>query len=683
MQLIGPHPFDLDAQQRQITRIGTLFPSQDALYTQLPGVHAWQRMGFRDQLNTRRAEAARPPLSPQEEEDLFSESVDLIFEPDCILIRPNPERMDLAFEGDELLQQLVSKRRIKFLSVGDHRVRDAIKQRGECWRLSAIPKTREAKKQWVNNSKVAIRGLPIYYYNRLTGTRWLTFQEFEGLGLLPPVGLARHLQEIADHAICRNRLGRPEVDFFAADMRQFGSRHFSGVAFEKLPLEALRREFATLRDHFSSAVHEAFRRDDCANKAWAERMLGTLFLDGSETQTEQLLGGLSPEFFMQIEWLPGGRFEEGEFLFDPIFEEAEHAPQDEELQYLCDPRAKGIIFNLIREYGDLDYINVGRVPESLSLERPQTRGRRGVFLTEFKSGSLPHPIKRFMRLQKWGVWEHLDEGKDLLQSIQQSDDYTDYWLDRRLGCRQLCMNLPDRVVMRRLSETYLGSNDRYRTESIRTTYFERDYLEGIATDKLPAEKYEKPGYALALARLLGQAAAPSMIVGRSLELGRQPVFDDGDEVVREGADGLPGEILVGDHSGAFGEYLSPLETFASHYARPINKRDKFLPNPREFARIYLEAFCAQFLHIQGDYRKRRRAFDKLFRHCRYDRGGSFAFRWECTLKRLDNTDLETVVAAIRKHIWVLNLGKPEAAVLPAEPPAAPRLPAAGLSSSSC
>ena len=90
---------------------------------------------------------------------------------------------------------------------------------------------------------------------------------------------------------------------------------------------------------------------------------------------------------MQIEWLPGGRFEEGEFLFDSIFDEAASQPEDAELQRLCDPRAKGIIFNLIREYGDLDYVNVGCVPESLSLDRPQKQGRRGVYLAELRSRS--------------------------------------------------------------------------------------------------------------------------------------------------------------------------------------------------------------------------------------------------------------------------------------------------------
>jgi hypothetical protein len=666
LELIGPHPFARDKQGRQITRIGTLFPQYGALWTQLPGVHALQRLGFIDRVNAERARNALPPLSLEEEEKLSAESVDLIFEADHILIRPDPERMDLACAADELLQGLVSKRQVKFLSVTDRRVREAIKHRGECWRLSSIPRTREAKERMVFGSKVGIHGLPIYFYNRLTGTRWLTCHEFANLGKLDDASLARHLREIADHAMLRNRLGRPEVDFFASDLRRFGARQFAGVVYERLSPEQLRAKFEELRTHFISAVHEAFRTDDCHNKAWCERILSTLFLEGSETQTEQILSGLSPEFFLQIEWLPGGRFEEGEFLFDSIFDEAANHPEDAELQRLCDVRAKGIIFNLIREYGDLDYVNVGCVPESLSLDRPQKEGRRGVYIAEFRSRTEHAAIKRFIRLQKWGVWEHLEEGKDLLRSTKESDDYTDYWLDRRLGCRQLGMNLPPRVAMRRLSEVYNGANAAFRGETIRTIYFEREYLSGVATDKLPLEKYVRPGYGLKLAALLGRAAASSIIVGRALAAGTRPVFDDGDEVVREGEDGLPAEIMVGDHSGAFGEYRLPLEASVVHYARPVNLRDKVVPDPQGFANAYLEAFREQFIHIQGDYRKRRRAFDTLFKHCKYDAGGSFAFRWECVLRRLDQTDPHALVDAIRQHIWVLNR-EPAKAAVPAPP----------------
>jgi hypothetical protein len=653
LQVIGPHPFARNDRGGQVIRIGTLFPERRCLYTCPPGVHAWQRAGFIEHLNTQRGVDRLPPLSTEEEQAIAANSVDLVFDAEQILIRPDPERMELAFAADELLQTLVSKRQVRFLTVADVRVREAIKRRGECWRLSAIPKGLEAKARLVFGSKVSIHGLPIYFYNRLTGTRWLTLQQFEDLGALNDKELGRHLAEIAEHSMRRNRLDRPELDFFAADLHSFGARDFQGVPFDTLPSDALRARYQELLQRFRSAVHESFRKDDCSNKAWSERMISSLFLEGNETQSEQLLSGLSPEFFLQLEWLAGGRFEEGEFLPDPVFEEAKAHPEDPELQRLCDPRAKEIIFNLIRDYGDLDYINIGCVPESLSLDRPQKDGRRAVFLAEFRTRSEPAPLRRFFRLQKWGVWEHLDEGKSLLQSIQESDEYTDYWLDRRLGCRQLGMNLCRRVFMRRLNEIYGGKREGLRGQIIRTTYFEREYVPGIATDKVPLDRYTRPGYALKLASLLGRAAAGSLIVGRSFDATR-PAFDDGDEVVREGEDGLPSEILVGDHSGAFTEYQLPLETFAADYARPVNRRETILPDAQAFAQAYLAALREQFLHIQGDYRKRRRAFDNLFAHCKYDTAGSFAYRWECVLKRLDKTDVDKLLGVISSHLKALK-----------------------------
>jgi hypothetical protein len=623
------------------------------LYTQAPGVHAWQRVNFIDRVNTQRATAALPLLIPEEEQALAADSVDLIFEADHILIRPDPERMELAFAADDLLQTMVSKRRVKFLSVSDSRVREAIKRRGEYWRLSSIPKSRETRQRLVLGSKVRILGLPIYFYNQLTGTRWLTCAEFAQLGTLDPASLARHLQEIAEHSNRHNRLGRLELDFFAADPHCFGARDMAGKLFEEMPHERVLAEFADLKARFQAAVPQPLRKDDPGNKSWSERMVLTLFLEGNEAETEQLLSGLSPEFFLQIEWLAGGRFEGGEFLLDPVFEEALCHPEDAELQRLSDARAKDIIFNFIRDYGDLEYINLGRVPESLSLDRPQTEGRRGVFIAEFKAQGEPLELRRFLRLQKWGVWEHLDEGKGLLQAIQESDEYTDYWLDRRLGCRQLGMNLCRRFFMRRLTEAYRGENDLFYGQTIRSTYFEREYLSGIATDKLPLERYSRPGYALKLATLIGQAAAAGIIVGRSFDSAR-PAFDDGDEIVREGDDGLPSEVLVGDHSGAFTEYRKPLVAFAADYARPVNLREAVVPDPCAFAQAYLAAFRSHFLHTQGDYRKRRRAFDTLFKHCRYDTGGSFAYRWERVLGRLDQTDCDQLLEAIRAHIRVLK-----------------------------
>ena len=197
LQLLGPHPFEIDQQSGQRAAIGTIFPSARALYTRPPQLHAYQRLGFIDYINEQRASQNLPrDLQQEQEDELCTESVDLIFEPDAILIRPDPDRMDLAFAADELLQELASKRQIKFLKVNDGRVRDAIKARGECWRLSSLPRTSEERRELVFNSKVAIQGLPLYFYNRLTGTRWLTVQTFSELANLDDKRSRRTLMKL-------------------------------------------------------------------------------------------------------------------------------------------------------------------------------------------------------------------------------------------------------------------------------------------------------------------------------------------------------------------------------------------------------------------------------------------------------------------------------------------------------
>jgi hypothetical protein len=78
LQLIGPHPFERDDQGLQKVRIGTLFLGHNALYTLPPGVHAWQRSSFIESINRQRAGNRLGPLGLDEEEQICSNSVDLI-----------------------------------------------------------------------------------------------------------------------------------------------------------------------------------------------------------------------------------------------------------------------------------------------------------------------------------------------------------------------------------------------------------------------------------------------------------------------------------------------------------------------------------------------------------------------------------------------------------------------------
>ncbi|MCH5373466.1 MAG: hypothetical protein JJ992_05785, partial [Planctomycetes bacterium] len=83
-------------------------------------------------------------------------------------------------------------------------------------------------------------------------------------------------------------------------------------------------------------------------------------------------------------------------------------------------------------------------------------------------------LLKIVRLQKWGVGERLDDGKDLLRAVMETEEYMDYVLDRRLGCRQLGMRLAARVTARKLREIYHGKNRHYHGTRIWTPYFERD-----------------------------------------------------------------------------------------------------------------------------------------------------------------------------------------------------------------
>jgi hypothetical protein len=338
-------------------------------------------------------------------------------------------------------------------------------------------------------------------------------------------------------------------------------------------------------------------------------------------------------------------------MFDPVFEQGACAAHPA-THPLCDEKARGFIFNFIRDYGDLEYVNIGRVTGSLS-GRSEWPGRRGVYLAEVKQRSNAKPILRVIRMQKWGVSEHLDEGKDLLTSILESEQYTDYILDRRLGCRQLGMNLPPRVSARKLGERYAGTNARYCGLAIRSAYFERDYVPGLATDKVPADRYADAGFALGLARGLGRAAAPNLIVGRC-DLQGNVIFDDGDELVIGDERGASIDIVVADPTGTFTDYRRDLMDLAPAYAGAVNRRAAWLADPELFAHVFLSAFAERFAQVQHEYRKRQRAFDTLFKHLPRDEAGNFRYRWECVLKRLQNADVSRLEERIRQSLS-LNL----------------------------
>lgn len=651
MKILGDPIFSRDETGRLKSKIGTFFLRTPGLVT-APGIHATQRILWIKALNAERRQAGLPLLTNEEVDAEMERSVDLLFDDQFVLIRPDPYAMELAFEADELLQALVSKRKIRYLNTQHERIRSALCARGENWRMSRIPCSTEEMNQLIASARVAIEGLPIYFYNPSTGTRFLTLDTFGWLSRLPDDLFRTQLQEIAKHCALRNRFGHPEVDIFPPGCA-FTRQAFEALNAEGLPGPALRAAYQKLLETFRAAVPEQLQDEVVDNPEWRNLICSALTTPPNAVTAEEIIPGISPEFYMQIEWLPGARIEDGELIFDSLFDEPESVAEDPSLGALCDLRAKGVIFNYVRELGNLELINVGRIARSLSTRKPDAHQRANVYVVQVKEADKPNSELHILRFQKWCVYEHLDEGKDLITAIMEAADYTDYVLDRRLGCRQLGMNLPAKVTSGRIRETYAGINKAYHGARCWVIYFEREYIRGHATDKIRARLYANPEFGRRVARLLGEAAAINLIVGRTYT-DKRVMFDDGDEVIVSDADGLPDHLIVSDHTGTFTEYQCPLHVCAFDYAEPVNRRAAYLPNAAEFAELYLQALHNQFTHTQQEYRRRRRAFDNLFKHHPVDPAGSFAYRWQCVLKRLDTTDAAALVAAIRSHIKVLN-----------------------------
>src|SRR5208282_1143737 len=95
--------------------------------------------------------------------------------------------------------------------------------------------------------------------------------------------------------------------------------------------------------------------------AWRNRMFSALIAETDDVVPEGVLLALSPEFHMQIQWLPGGRIVNGELLFDEVFEEEPCQPDDPDGATVGDNNAREFLYNLVRTYEDLEYANIGKV----------------------------------------------------------------------------------------------------------------------------------------------------------------------------------------------------------------------------------------------------------------------------------------------------------------------------------
>ena len=170
LTILGEHPLKCDAKGKLVSRIGTLFVADQVLITLPCMTHAMQRLYYQEQINLKRTKQGDSPISELDMMEIWENAVDLIMDDQAVLIRPDSSRMDLAFQADELLQTIISKPSIRFLHARCIMVQQAIRARGEYWRISPRPQEDAEIIASIERSKIAIAGLPIYYYSCLLYT---------------------------------------------------------------------------------------------------------------------------------------------------------------------------------------------------------------------------------------------------------------------------------------------------------------------------------------------------------------------------------------------------------------------------------------------------------------------------------------------------------------------------------
>lgn len=644
MKILGDAVFAKGADGKLKSRVGTLFLKTPGLVT-INGIHAMQRVAWIEELNRLRAAEGGKPLSETEAADELDNSVDLIFTDDTVLIRPDPERMDLAFKADEELQKLMSKRKIRYLNTHTAKVRNALRSAGDNWRMARQPESPEEIVASIERAHTAIGFARAYYYAPYTGTRYLTAGGLEEAMKLQGAEFAGQVAEIVKGLKSRNRLGQPEIGLFPLSLTPEVKTAFLALdpsADEK----TLRGKMDEIALKWRMALPAQLREETANNLEWRNEMSATLARQPNETSAgdAELVKGISPEFYRQIEWLPGGRVRDGRLEFDPLFDEAQRTG-DPELLAMCDMRVRSIVFNALRLFSSVEYVNIGRISRSLARNPVEGHRRGQVYFVQFKERCQPEERLFVIRFQKWGVAEHLDEGKDMLTAMYEANQYMDYILDRRLACLQLGMNLPFHVAAGRLTEKYLGENQ-YHGASVQAFFYARQYIRGTASDKIPPARFANPAFAHRFAQLMGEAAAVDMVVGRRATETGEHMFDKYFEMVQLGPDGLPARIVVTDHAGSFVNYKHEFSEYVPAYANVMRRRKTFVQDYDAFCAAYVGAFKARLEEMKGQYLAHPRAFDELFSDRPYDQAGSGAYRWSCVLKRLAACDPAAVAGML-------------------------------------
>jgi hypothetical protein len=537
---IGPDFFAVDEKGELLSRIATVFPRYRTIIT-VKGIHAYHVCILAEFLTHKMVEEERPEPDVLEE-SICVDAVPLIFRDDLIIVRSDPSGMENVFAADQILQSFFPKERIQFTGLNIAAIRMQLRRRGECWRMSPTPRSVVEICRYLRASKVKVgTGLTVYY-NEPTGDRFLTFEEFMQIRPLisqdPPEALAR-IREILNLYQCTNMLGNRELSLLLP-----AGKHLDPAQLEKAASmmqnlsdgadasEALKAfdGFAAL---FAEAAGPELVKDDYTDPVWRTTMFCRL-LGIDEEEMEELALELSPEFHLNVKWLPGASVAGAQLKFDSSVH----------------PRTQGLIAHYWQHCGGLHSINIGQVQESQST-RDISGEEREVYLVAMTSLEGIDSL-RIIRLMKWDVIHRIKMGIPLDQAIEETFKYRDYIFDRLHAAVKLGFPILSYGEIR-LEQQVPGIG------AVPAFFFERQYVTGVVSDKLPISCYKSPEFIESLSCLMGLAAAFTLALGRVSFRTGKVFYDDGDELIQLGTDSIPCRLVIIETTGSFTDWTTPMQ----------------------------------------------------------------------------------------------------------------------------
>ena len=400
------------------------------------------------------------------------------------------------------------------------------RRRGQEWRVRPLAWTeREMSAALAASRKRISTGLR--YYHGTRGVHFLSYAGFHGLAELAKTdfqafrdGLHELVSVFEGHETSFLRQpkfhGHHEVELFGLRRGVAQERIVPGLELlmERIELHRVTQEEAAARMAEIDALYRSqLTRPELADDT-SPAFVETLYMYLTGEIYSVMSEGATPAFDDRRTALPGARFENGRPVFDPD----------------CDSRSEVLLSNLramVSRDEHVEYANVYelRTDATESVPLGQGRTREVVYKTNRRPVVSSFVEKRLARSGR---------------------GYGSYVIARAQAFKSLGVSLPDyRLLRRRSGERNQRSLD----------YFIRTRCEGEPLADIPANYFqlagefggadagEDPQVILALAGLIGDAAAQNLAMKKYDPATRSPVFGVGKEVYRFGFDVSAGRLM--------------------------------------------------------------------------------------------------------------------------------------------